>query len=123
MATQRGSSDSRRLMVWGRHDVYFDLAEMLSWMRALPRMEAHVLDAGHLLLETHAAEAVALMCRFMSEPRRTGGRRVPPEAAEVGQPPAQSTMSATSSIGRYTGSPAAIASCPGRVLDRGSAFT
>lgn len=53
------------LMVWGRHDIYFDLAEVLSWMRALPRMEAHVLDAGHLLLETHAAEAVSLMLEFI----------------------------------------------------------
>jgi pimeloyl-ACP methyl ester carboxylesterase len=53
------------LMVWGRHDIYFDLAEVLSWMRALPRMEAHVLDAGHLLLETHAAEAVSLMIDFI----------------------------------------------------------
>jgi hypothetical protein len=26
------------LMVWGRHDPFFDLAEILSWMRALPRM-------------------------------------------------------------------------------------
>jgi pimeloyl-ACP methyl ester carboxylesterase len=58
------------LMVWGRHDVYFDLAEVLSWMRALPRMEAHVLDAGHLLLETHAAAAVSLMLDFI---RRTKG--------------------------------------------------
>ncbi|WP_235578132.1 alpha/beta fold hydrolase [Pseudorhodoferax sp. Leaf267] len=49
------------LMVWGRHDVYFDLAEVLSWMRALPRMQTHVLDAGHLLLETHAAAAASLM--------------------------------------------------------------
>jgi pimeloyl-ACP methyl ester carboxylesterase len=56
------------LMVWGRHDIYFDLAEVLSWMRALPRMEAHVLDGGHLLLETHAAEAVSLMLGFI---RRT----------------------------------------------------
>jgi pimeloyl-ACP methyl ester carboxylesterase len=56
------------LMVWGRHDIYFDLAEVLSWMRALPRMEAHVLDAGHLLLETHAATAVSLMLDFI---RRT----------------------------------------------------
>ena len=56
------------LMVWGRHDVYFDLAEVLSWMRALPRMEAHLLDAGHLLLETHAAAAVSLMLDFI---RRT----------------------------------------------------
>lgn len=61
------------LMVWGRHDIYFDLAEVLSWMRALPRMEAHVLDAGHLLLETHAAPAVSLMLDFI---RRT------PNAAE-----------------------------------------
>jgi pimeloyl-ACP methyl ester carboxylesterase len=60
------------LMVWGRHDVYFDLAEVLSWMRALPRMETHVLDAGHLLLETHATAAVALMIDFI---RTTQGRR------------------------------------------------
>jgi pimeloyl-ACP methyl ester carboxylesterase len=53
------------LMVWGRHDIYFELAEVLSWMRALPRMQAHVLDGGHLLLETHAAEAVALMMPFI----------------------------------------------------------
>lgn len=53
------------LMVWGRHDIYFDLAEVLSWMRALPRMEAHVLDAGHLLLETHAAAAIPLMRAFI----------------------------------------------------------
>jgi pimeloyl-ACP methyl ester carboxylesterase len=60
------------LMVWGRHDVYFDLAEVLSWMRALPRMEAHVLDAGHLLLETHATAAVALMLDFI---RHTQGKQ------------------------------------------------
>jgi pimeloyl-ACP methyl ester carboxylesterase len=53
------------LMVWGPHDIYFDLAEVLSWMRALPRMQAHVLDAGHLLLETHAAQAAALMLDFV----------------------------------------------------------
>jgi pimeloyl-ACP methyl ester carboxylesterase len=60
------------LMVWGRHDVYFDLAEVLSWMRALPRMEAHVLDAGHLLLATHGAAAARLMVAFM---RRTAIQR------------------------------------------------
>jgi pimeloyl-ACP methyl ester carboxylesterase len=54
------------LMVWGRHDVYFDLAETLSWMQALPRMEAHILDAGHLLLETHAEPALALMADFIN---------------------------------------------------------
>jgi pimeloyl-ACP methyl ester carboxylesterase len=66
------------LMLWGRHDAFFDLAEILSWMRALPRMEAHVLDAGHLLLETHAAAAVSLMLDFIRrtqrERERTGER-------------------------------------------------
>jgi pimeloyl-ACP methyl ester carboxylesterase len=55
----------RALLLWGRHDVYFDLAEVQSWMQALPRMEAHVLDAGHLLLETHAAAAASLMLEFI----------------------------------------------------------
>jgi pimeloyl-ACP methyl ester carboxylesterase len=58
------------LMLWGRHDVYFDLAETLSWMQALPRMEAHVLDAGHLLLETHSPTAVSLMLDFIKRYRR-----------------------------------------------------
>ncbi len=59
------------LMVWARHDPFFDLAEVLSWMRALPRMEAHVLDAGHKLLETHAAEAASLMLDFIRRTQRS----------------------------------------------------
>ncbi len=53
-------------MLWGRHDAFFDIAEVLSWMQALPRMEAHIFDAGHSLLETHAAAAVSLMTDFIS---------------------------------------------------------
>jgi pimeloyl-ACP methyl ester carboxylesterase len=53
------------LMVWGRHDPFFDLVEIVSWMEILPRMEAHVLDAGHKLLETHAAVAASLMLDFI----------------------------------------------------------
>ena len=58
------------LMVWGRHDPFFELDEVLSWMRSLPRMEAHVLDAGHKLLETHAAAAAALMLDFIRRNQR-----------------------------------------------------
>lgn len=58
------------LMLWGRHDRYFDLAEILSWMRDLPRMEVHVLDAGHLLLETHSAAAVPFMLDFIGRTQR-----------------------------------------------------
>jgi pimeloyl-ACP methyl ester carboxylesterase len=53
------------LMLWGRHEVYWELAEVLSWMQALPRMEVHVLDAGHMLLETHSAAAAPLMRDFV----------------------------------------------------------
>src|SRR5688572_26803011 len=53
------------LMLWGRHDPFFDLAEVLSWMRTLPRMEVHVFDAGHKLLETHATPASTLMRDFI----------------------------------------------------------
>lgn len=65
------------LMIWARHDPFFDLAETLSWMQALPRMEAHVLDAGHKLLETHSAVAAALMVDFVGRTfeRGTAGRQ------------------------------------------------
>jgi surfactin synthase thioesterase subunit len=52
-------------MLWGRHDAFFDLAEVLSWMQALPRMEAHIFDGGHLLLETHSVAAAAAMLDFI----------------------------------------------------------
>lgn len=57
------------LMLWGRHDAFFDLAEIVSWMRDLPRMEAHVFDAGHLMLETHSAAAAPLMLDFIKRHR------------------------------------------------------
>jgi len=53
------------LMLWGRHDVFFDIDETLSWMKALPRMEAHILDGPHFLLETHASECAVLMRAFI----------------------------------------------------------
>jgi pimeloyl-ACP methyl ester carboxylesterase len=53
------------MMLWGRHDAFFDLEETLSWMKVLPRMEAHILDGPHFLLETHAAECAMLMRAFV----------------------------------------------------------
>lgn len=53
------------VLIWGRHDAFFDIAETLSWMQDLPRMQAHILDGGHFLLETHANEAAALMTTFI----------------------------------------------------------
>jgi len=60
------------LMLWGRHDAFFALEETVSWMKALPRMEAHILDGPHFLLETHPAECAALTSAFV---RRVEGLR------------------------------------------------
>jgi len=65
------------LMLWGRHDAFFDIAETVSWMRALPRMEVHVFDAGHKMLETHPAAAASLMRDFVRHTptsKPSGGR-------------------------------------------------
>ena len=59
------------LMLWGRHDIFFELDETLSWMKALPRMEAHILDGPHLLLETNSAECAALMSTFIRRVERS----------------------------------------------------
>lgn len=67
-------------MLWGRHDPYFELAETLSWMQDLPRMEVHILDGSHFLLETHAEPMFGFMLTFIerTQPawlgRATSGR-------------------------------------------------
>ncbi len=53
------------LLLWGRHDAFFALEETRSWLEDLPRMEAHILDGPHLLLETHAEICAVLMKRFL----------------------------------------------------------
>ena len=53
------------LLLWGRHDTFFDLEETVAWMKALPRMEAHIFDGAHFLLETHATECIPLMRSFV----------------------------------------------------------
>jgi pimeloyl-ACP methyl ester carboxylesterase len=60
------------LMVWGRHDPFFELAETLSWMKDLPRMDAHILDAGHMLLECRAEAAVHLILDFVNREKGLG---------------------------------------------------
>jgi pimeloyl-ACP methyl ester carboxylesterase len=76
--------DRRRppaLLLWGRHDPYFELAEAWSWLKALPRLEAHIFDGAHLLLETHPEEAGRLMRAFVTrhgQPEAEGPPRPEP---------------------------------------------
>ncbi|GAB2670254.1 alpha/beta fold hydrolase [Nocardia goodfellowii] len=55
------------LVLWGRHDPFYDLPEIMAYARVLDRLEMHVYDGGHFLLETHAAECAAVMAAFIAE--------------------------------------------------------
>jgi surfactin synthase thioesterase subunit len=79
-ASRRSPWQPPALMLWGRHDPFFDLAETVAWMQALPRMEAHVLDGPHCLLETHASDCVALMRTFFARTERARGGGAPVSA-------------------------------------------
>lgn len=54
------------LVIWGRHDAYFDVAEAGCYRRDLPEAEVHVLDAGHKALESHCAEITELVRDFLA---------------------------------------------------------
>lgn len=53
------------LVLWGRRDPYFAIDEVLAYHRDLERMDAHVYDGGHLLLETHSPECTDVMRAFV----------------------------------------------------------
>lgn len=66
IAAYLAARQPRALLLWGRHDIFFEIDEVLDWMKALPRMQAHILDGGHFLLETHAREAASLITEFIA---------------------------------------------------------
>lgn len=53
------------LLLWGRHDIYFALDEIMAYAREMERLEMYVWDGAHLLLETHHREAAQAMLRFI----------------------------------------------------------
>lgn len=55
----------RSLLLWGRHDPYFEVDEVLAYSRELERLDMHIFDGAHLLLETHHQECAALMREFI----------------------------------------------------------
>ena len=53
------------LIVWGRYDPVFDIAEVAALRKDLPRAEVHVLDAGHFALDESANDISRLMRGFL----------------------------------------------------------
>ncbi|WP_432939273.1 alpha/beta fold hydrolase [Kribbella sp. CA-253562] len=55
------------LVLWGRHDPYFDIAEVMAYHRDLAVLDAHLYDGGHFLLDTHAPEVAELLVTFVDD--------------------------------------------------------
>jgi pimeloyl-ACP methyl ester carboxylesterase len=53
------------LIIWGKHDLSFDLGEPERYQKDVPSAEVHVLEAGHFALDTKAGEIAALVRSFM----------------------------------------------------------
>jgi pimeloyl-ACP methyl ester carboxylesterase len=54
------------LVVWGRNDPVFDVAEAAALKRDVPKAEVHLLDAGHFALDESASDIARLMRHFMA---------------------------------------------------------
>jgi pimeloyl-ACP methyl ester carboxylesterase len=61
------NSQPKLLVIWGKHDLSFDLGEPERYRKDVPSAEVHVLDAGHFALDTKASEIAALIGEFMSK--------------------------------------------------------
>jgi pimeloyl-ACP methyl ester carboxylesterase len=59
----------RLLVIWGKHDLSFDLGEPERYRKDVPNAEVHVLDAGHFALDTAADEIAALVRAFVTSSR------------------------------------------------------
>jgi pimeloyl-ACP methyl ester carboxylesterase len=55
----------RLLVIWGKHDLSFDLSEPEAYRRDVPHASVHVLDAGHFALDTAADEIANLVRGFV----------------------------------------------------------
>jgi pimeloyl-ACP methyl ester carboxylesterase len=53
------------LIVWGRYDPVFDIAEVTALKKDLPKAEVHLLDAGHFALDESASDVARLMRGFL----------------------------------------------------------
>ena len=55
----------RLLVLWGRHDLSFDLGEPERYRQDVPEAEVHILEAGHFALDTKADEIATFVDRFL----------------------------------------------------------
>jgi pimeloyl-ACP methyl ester carboxylesterase len=57
----------RLLVIWGKHDLSFELTEPEAYRRDVPNAEIHILDGGHFALDTAAGEIAVLVQNFAGD--------------------------------------------------------
>jgi pimeloyl-ACP methyl ester carboxylesterase len=55
----------RLLVLWGKHDLSFELSEPENYRRDVPKAEVHILEAGHFALDTAADQIAQFIRDFM----------------------------------------------------------
>lgn len=53
------------LVIWGKHDVFFNVKEAACYKRDIPDAQVYILDCGHMALETNFDEVSGLIRNFM----------------------------------------------------------
>ncbi len=55
------------LIIWGKYDAFFDVAEAQCYKRDLPNAEIYILNGGHMALETNFAEITERVRGFLMQ--------------------------------------------------------
>ena len=56
----------RLLVLWGKYDPSFQVAEAAAYQRDVKNAEVHILDAGHFALDTNADQIATVIDHFLS---------------------------------------------------------
>ncbi len=59
------------LVVWGKYDPSFQVAEVAAYRRDVPGAETHILDAGHFALDDKPEEIASLVWAFLDRTARS----------------------------------------------------
>jgi pimeloyl-ACP methyl ester carboxylesterase len=68
------------LVVWGRYDPVFDIAEVTAIKQDVPKADVHILDAGHFALDESAGDIAKLMRNFLGRLPRAASKATSPHA-------------------------------------------
>lgn len=55
------------MVIWGRYDPSFDIAEASAYHREVPTADVHIIDAGHFAMDERPGEVASLVGRFVTK--------------------------------------------------------